>query len=314
MISIIVGIFNVDKYLHACLKSIQCQSFTDFECIMVDDGSTDSSGSIATSFSDNDSRFFYHRQSNQGLSSVRNFGMSKAVGEYICFIDSDDSLEVDYLNILYTTAKSTQSDIVKCDFHRNSIASKDLIHENHYSIYDITEFMKDVLLDNIGSQMWQYLFKKKVLQDISFPSNRYAQDMFVLHEIVGNASVVSRTNLALYNYNDIRPDSTSNDVNKKVKGAFDRALAYGKRCEFACKNHIEYLLPKLYSNMVSFFNNGLFLCKDNIRNFDSDITQLRNYTRLYINHSRKFRFKQRLLCLLLAYCPYVYFYSRRIFL
>lgn len=92
-ISIIVPIYNVEKYIFKCLESIVNQSFTDFEVILVDDGSTDNSSIICNKFVTEDSRFKYFYKNNGGLSDARNYGLNYAKGKYVVFIDSDDFIE-----------------------------------------------------------------------------------------------------------------------------------------------------------------------------------------------------------------------------
>lgn len=113
MISVIVPIYNTGKYLDKCLESIKNQIFTDFEAIMIDDGSTDDSAKICKEFEKNDARFKYYYKTNGGSSSARNLGLKKASGEYIAFIDSDDSIDNDYLETLACCCKDGY-DIIQC--------------------------------------------------------------------------------------------------------------------------------------------------------------------------------------------------------
>lgn len=100
-ISVIIPIYNAETYLENCLESIKNQSFTDYEVLLIDDGSTDNSGKICDSFATEDSRFHAIHKSNGGVSSARNTGIDQTKGEWICFIDSDDTVEKDYLLHLY---------------------------------------------------------------------------------------------------------------------------------------------------------------------------------------------------------------------
>jgi glycosyltransferase involved in cell wall biosynthesis len=100
-ISIIVPVYNAETYLHDCLNSIRSQTFTDFEVLLIDDGSDDHSLSILQDFQAVDSRFQVHHQENQGVSSARNLGLQNAVGEFVCFVDADDKIASTYLEDLY---------------------------------------------------------------------------------------------------------------------------------------------------------------------------------------------------------------------
>lgn len=100
-ISIIVPVYKVEKYLHRCLDSIVAQTFTDWECILVDDGSPDGSGKICDEYAEKDGRFKVFHQENQGVSAARNKGLDNAKGEWIGFVDSDDWVSKEYFQIDY---------------------------------------------------------------------------------------------------------------------------------------------------------------------------------------------------------------------
>lgn len=104
-ISIIIPVYNVEKYLPTCIESILNQSYKDFEIILINDGSTDKSGMICDKYAHIDSRIKVFHKKNEGVSTARNLGLDHAIGEYICFIDSDDWLPSDYLEIILNDAK-----------------------------------------------------------------------------------------------------------------------------------------------------------------------------------------------------------------
>ena len=115
-ISIIVPVYNCKKYLRQCLDSILSQTFKDWECLLIDDGSTDESGSICDEYARRDNRFAAYHKENGGLTSARNYGLERSVGEWIMHVDGDDWIEVDSIERLLQTAKDTASDMVFGDF------------------------------------------------------------------------------------------------------------------------------------------------------------------------------------------------------
>ncbi len=115
-ISVIVPIYKVEKFLRRCLRSIQNQSFTDFEVLMIDDDSPDSSAAIAKEFAKADKRFKYFHKENGGLSDARNYGIDRVKGEYISFIDSDDHVHKDFLKIMYEACEKNHADMAYCKF------------------------------------------------------------------------------------------------------------------------------------------------------------------------------------------------------
>ena len=112
MISVIVPVYNVEKYLRACLESIVNQTYRDLEIILVDDGSTDSSGIICGEYAEKDARVKVIHKENGGASSARNAGLNIAQGEYITFVDSDDTIELDMIDCLLSSVR--EADVVIC--------------------------------------------------------------------------------------------------------------------------------------------------------------------------------------------------------
>ena len=118
MISVIVPVYNSEKYLKACIDSIIKQTYTDLEIICVNDGSTDGSLEILREFACMDSRVVVHSQENHGVSTARNVGLKFAHGEFVSFIDSDDEMELDMYELLIQTQNEYQADIVHCGYKR----------------------------------------------------------------------------------------------------------------------------------------------------------------------------------------------------
>jgi len=114
LISVIVPIYNGEKWLLTALRSISVQTFTDFEILLIDDGSVDNSAKICKSFLEQESRARYFYKENGGISSARNLGLKKAQGTFICFLNSDDIVAPDILSFLFSLPQIHQADIVSC--------------------------------------------------------------------------------------------------------------------------------------------------------------------------------------------------------
>ena len=117
MISIIVPIYNAEKYLEECLESIRSQTFTDFEAILINDGSTDKSLEICKTYKTHDNRFHIIDNANHGVCYTRNLGLREAKGEFIAFIDADDKYDCDFLECLFYEITNKKADIAVCDFY-----------------------------------------------------------------------------------------------------------------------------------------------------------------------------------------------------
>lgn len=113
-VSIIIPVYNTEQYLRDCLSSVLAQTFADFEAIVVNDGSTDGSAAIIRDFAKRDNRFTIVEQQNKGLSEARNAGLKVARGQWITFVDSDDMVAPDFLQVLTDAAKEAQADIACC--------------------------------------------------------------------------------------------------------------------------------------------------------------------------------------------------------
>lgn len=143
LISIIVPVYNVEKYLEHCLNSIINQTYKNLEIILVNDGSTDNSLEICESFKQKDSRIKIITKGNGGLSSARNEGLKIAKGNYISFVDSDDWIDADFIKALYNNLISTDSDMSTCEFIRETEPSQFVeTKKEKITCYTQSEYMK----------------------------------------------------------------------------------------------------------------------------------------------------------------------------
>lgn len=253
-VSLIVPVYNVKDQLLRCLDSIRGQSYKNFECILIDDGSTDGSGEICDQYVKKDQRFFVVHQKNAGLSVARNKAMNIASGEYVSFIDSDDYVLPLYLEKMVSVLERNGCDIVKCDYFKGVFEVDNT--DPKLEIFSGRKFTEMLLTDQIGSQLWQYVYKRELWKEIVSPAGRYAQDMMILHIVTDRAKKVAVLSQKLYFYYIDRGNSTSNSPGKKVKGAFDRAIAFKMRYEFASENKYDSCLNELMVHVLDFFNNA----------------------------------------------------------
>ena len=162
MVSIIIPIYNAERWLPDCLESINLQSFKDYEVLMVDDGSTDSSSDICDLWTRKDARFKHIAQSNQGVSAARNRALEEAHGEYVCFVDSDDIVAPDYLDHLLRLSKN--NDFPICGYTQDM----GLLGQgrNEVTRYEARDYIKRVLFESVNNpNIWMMLFKNSVIRD-----------------------------------------------------------------------------------------------------------------------------------------------------
>ncbi|MCI7635536.1 MAG: glycosyltransferase [Bacteroidales bacterium] len=200
MISIIIPIYNVEVYLDRCLRSVQSQTYTNFEVIMVDDGSTDRSADIAIHYAESDARFKYIKQSNSGQGSARNTGLKNALGDYYCFVDSDDYINPNYLSKLFNAITETNSDISVCSVERifddGRIIDYKITNQDRTSI--ITDINKYLILASFS--VCNKLFKSYLFEDLLFPEGIKYEDFALIPRVYERASKIVTIQDKLYYY------------------------------------------------------------------------------------------------------------------
>ena len=173
MISIIVPVYNAEKYLDRCIQSILAQTYTDFELLLVNDGSTDSSGVICDKYAGQDSRIRVFHKENGGVSSARNWGLNNAEGEYVMFVDSDDYMKFDMCDIMYKTITQKQSDIVICGTEESGGGFWRPNADIDYTRQTFSNNFSSLLQTELLSPPWNKIFKRDKIktrfrEDISF--------------------------------------------------------------------------------------------------------------------------------------------------
>jgi glycosyltransferase involved in cell wall biosynthesis len=184
-ISIIVPVYNAEKYLPQCIGSILSQTVTDFELLLIDDGSSDRSGKICDEYSRNDFRIRVFHKENSGVSSARNFGIDKAQGEWITFVDSDDWLATNFLEQMLNKARELNVDAVFCNCYyvfENEAVQKIIYTEN--TIEDGKSMLKRFLTRfGTRSELWGKIIKRKYLNHRLKENVKIGEDFLYLIEL-----------------------------------------------------------------------------------------------------------------------------------
>ena len=187
-ISVIVPIYRVEKYLPACIDSILNQTFTDFELILVDDGSPDRCPEICDETAKRDARVRVIHQANAGLSAARNAGIEAAHGAWLSFVDSDDYIAPQFYEKLYQTAQRTDADCVMCSV-QNVDESGKLIDSALMRVADEVKTGQEVLQkigrDDVTPYLtaWNKLYRRKLFNTLRYPAGRQNEDVFVFAEL-----------------------------------------------------------------------------------------------------------------------------------
>lgn len=204
-ISVIVPIYGVEKFIDKCLKSIQEQSFEDFEVLLINDETPDNSMEIARKYADSDSRFSIYNKKNGGLSDTRNYGIERAKGEYITFIDSDDYLHKDFLKVLYSECVENDADMSYCRFKYsffNTGITFPMPFNAGKEVMKTRDALNILIRDNyLHSYAWNKLYKRRLFTDnnITYPK-MYFEDIATSGRVLYNANKIAISDKYLYYY------------------------------------------------------------------------------------------------------------------
>lgn len=213
-ISIIVPVYNVEKYIIKCLESVKRQSFDNFECLIIDDGSKDNSIELAEKYVKDDNRFKIYHKENGGLSDARNYGINLSKGEYLFFLDSDDYIADTLLADAYQMAKKHDSDIVCFDMMYVYEDGRD----NEISSggdFEVTSYQENKSLIFINNSANNKLYKRRFLEDKRFIKGMWYEDLAVVPTWLARANNVSHVGKALYYYVQ-RSGSISHSADERI--------------------------------------------------------------------------------------------------
>lgn len=264
-ISIIVPVYNVEKYIKRCIESILNQTYSNLEIILIDDGSIDKSGIICDELKKTDNRILVFHKKNEGVSSARNIGIKNASGEYLLFIDSDDHLEKNMIEVLYNNLKSNNADISICEYyieHENGEIKRRHNQEEKF-ILGKEDFYNYILKDKyFGGYLFNKLIKRNLIYNkndtILFNENIHiCEDLFFLCRVAHNISKAYYTTTPYYYYMQ-REDGALRSIysNKQLSNFY----AYSKIIEIYNKNSMPIDI-KFEMKFLKFCIDAQFLLK-----------------------------------------------------
>ena len=202
-ISVIIPVYKVEKYLECCLDSVRNQTFEAFEAILIDDGSPDRCPEICDRYADMDQRFVVVHKENGGVASARNAGLDVSHGDYICFVDSDDYIEPDYLKYLFSLVDGSDFDFVSCAanfvnesnerIRRNDYTvEQKVIDEDIFETYFHTNFIEDA--------PWNKIYRKELFAGLRFTDGLIFEDSEIIIRLLKKCKKILFTSRYLYNY------------------------------------------------------------------------------------------------------------------
>lgn len=304
-ISVIVPVFNVAPYITRCIESLQNQTFSEMEIILVDDGSTDESGKICDSFSKQDSRIIVLHKENGGLSSARNAGIDMARGKYLGFVDGDDWIAKDMYEELYYLAESEDAQIVSCKYQgvdNEDIENAENIEETHiFTVLECKDALKKFFFREITESVCDKLFLRKLFSGLRFPVGEINEDTVMVANLLMKSQRIVFSERRLYFY-------------RKRDGSITKS-GYSERFRVVDK-HIRQIAvltnkvyPELKSDMAYFFGVHYYclllaILKDNNRRkFQKDYQYyLQQFQKFFVPFIKRGTGKQkdRILAILLV--------------
>ena len=210
LVSVIIPVYNVEKYLTQCLDSVLKQTYTVLEIILIDDGSTDGSGSICDEYMNKDSRICVIHQKNGGLANARNTGLNKCHGEYVAFVDSDDWLEPDFVEVLVQNIAG--ADLSVCGYYQTTDAGTIPVCLSENVSLGIKAFVRMHIEDEvqgcnrrnidayIGAYVWNKLFRRSQLSAIRFPEGKIFEDQIMFSQYLQQVNLINIVSYCGYYY------------------------------------------------------------------------------------------------------------------
>ncbi len=305
LVSVVVPIYNVEKYLQKCLTSIRSQTYKNLEILLINDGTQDNSLAICNENAKEDDRIKVISQKNGGLSKARNTGLKKASGEYICFIDSDDFVDEHYVEYMLKNIIENNSDICACDFYyineNEDTWSKNIV-KNKQEFTNI-EAICDILSEKQTTEVmaWNKLYKRSLFidNDITFPVGKLHEDNFTTYKLYYFSKKVTLVNDKLYYYLQRNNSIMSQNFNTKrleILNAVKEARKFFK--DYNLKIDQDLIDCYELSIMLNLINT---MMRNNYNGSEKQelIDKIRNNKKGYL-HNKYIGSKNRLLVILLG--------------
>lgn len=200
-ISVIIPVYNVERYLHECLDSVLSQSCSELQIILIDDGSTDDSGIICDEYAAKDSRIVVIHQKNSGAAAAKNAGLRMATGEYLSFVDSDDYLEPNAYAHMISLLKAQEADVIQCSFN-DVCVDKSVLHtvKGEKNGFTAVQYLEQFTKDWTCGLLWDKLYRRSIFEGVFFEEGHKIDDEYFTYRGIMNAKKIIQDNFVIYNY------------------------------------------------------------------------------------------------------------------
>lgn len=304
-LSVIVPVYNGEKYIEDCLNSIINQTYNDLQIIVINDGSKDNTKSIISNMAKKDSRIEIINKENGGVSSARNLGLEYVKKDFVTFVDSDDTLDEDMYEILMQYANSEEFDIVHCGYKRINNNGIKLVNGTGNVIiqekYEALECIIDGKL--FVPALWNKIYKKSLFDNVRFDESlKINEDVLVNYELFKNSDKSIFIDEAKYNYFE-REESACKNTNDVKKS--EDCLKVAKKISDDCKNSSlnKNAINKYLGCLIGLYR-SYYYSKDNI--YKTNIKSIRKEIHLFYKNYNITGRKNKISALLIIYVPYLY--------
>lgn len=264
MISVIVPVYNVSRYIKKCIISILSQTYNDFELLLVDDGSTDKSGKICDYYKNQDDRIKVFHKENGGLSDARNYGIERASGEFVTFIDSDDYVASNYLETLFQLIIQNDADVSSVCFieinNRELDVFEDVDRTGCLTNKDAIKF--SMIRNKLGVSACGKLFKIGLFKKIKFPKDQLYEDLFTIPYIFAKSNRIAYTEAKLYAYYIRSGSITNSKITPKHLRFFSNAQFLINKFDNDMPDLHDYLVARFVTECIKRFAEVLLFSKD----------------------------------------------------
>lgn len=305
LISVIVPIYKVEKYLQKCIDSILNQTYENLEIILVDDGSPDNCPKICDENANRDSRIRVIHKQNGGLSDARNAGLEVFRGEYLMFVDSDDMLPVNSIEILYSLIEKYDAQLAIGEHVRvydDEILQRQLTEvETKEQVWNPTQAVTDVFVN--GCAAWARLYRRDIHDKIRFPINEINEDEAIALQVIAQCKKIVKTEKVVYYYT-CRPMSITTSTFSKEK------LAWPKHCE-ANVIWVEKYMPEVKSDaLLRLLKSYLWAMREMAladKRFENEILYVKNGIKTHYKNFKRLNLstQEKIRLMLNRYFPYL---------
>lgn len=314
LISIIVPVYNVEQYLEQCVESLIHQTYKNLEILLIDDGSTDASGTICDRYAKQDKRIRVVHQVNQGAAIARNSGIKLAKGEYLAFVDSDDYVHSQFIEILYQIQQACDCKISMCSYQRfndgEAIDNNSAVDATHkmISTFDALSLLNEWISKDAVAMLivCNKLYQKGIFENIVFPSKKRREDEFVIHRILAKSEKISVTEKELYFYRKRAGAMEANDLVDNFQHlALHEALV--ERIDFFAQQDARLISGAVHHLLRE--SNGYYdiylTKKDKIHNIKRKQLVVQ-YRKVYLKYFMNLRMHEKIVGAVFAFFPAIY--------